>query len=141
MSLSQATLIATDGWASALPADEVAFGKWQEHRVDSGIVLRTVYERGLVAGGSHVIDDQHSARHEARDHYLIGFAVDLRRLEIGEAERDVLETGNVFESVAMNGLDRTCCSGAGNVLSCHDDFLFIQLDGRQCYASRTSSER
>ena len=48
--------------ASALPADEVAFWKWQEHAVYSRIIFGAVHELGLEAGGSHVIDDEQSAR-------------------------------------------------------------------------------
>jgi hypothetical protein len=125
--------------ASALPADEITFWKWQEHAVYSRIIFGTVYELRLEVGGSHVIDDEQSAGHEARDYFLVGLGVELWGLKIRKAKRDLLEPGNVVESVAMNGLDRTCRSGAGHVFSGQGDFLFIELDRRQRHASRTTA--
>jgi len=103
--------------ASAPPADEITFWKWQEHAVYSRIFFGTVQELRLDARESYVIDDEQSTGHEARDRFLVDLGVELRGLKIGEAKRDLLEPGGVVESVAMNGLDRTSRSGAGDVLS------------------------
>jgi hypothetical protein len=94
------------------------------------IIFRTVQELRLEAGGSYVIDHKPSAGHESRDHFLVDPGVMLRGLQIGETKSDLLETGGVLERIAMNGLDRTCRSGAGDVLSSQGDFLFIELDRR-----------
>src|SRR5207249_3181166 len=72
---------------------------------------------------------------------LVDLGVVLRGLNIGEAKRDLLETGDVVESAAMNGFDRTCRSGAGDVLSGQGDFLFIELDSSERNPSRTSCQR
>jgi hypothetical protein len=40
------------------------------------------------AEGSHVIDNEQSAKHEARNHFLVDLGVVFRRLKIGEAKRD-----------------------------------------------------
>src|SRR5882724_1393514 len=89
---------------SAFPADEISLGKWQEHAVYSRITLRTVQKLRLDAGGGYVIDDEPSAGHEARDHLLVDVAIAFRGLNIGEAKRDLLETGCVVASVAMKHL-------------------------------------
>jgi hypothetical protein len=36
--------------ASALAADKIAFGKWQEHAIDSRVVFGAAQELGLEAG-------------------------------------------------------------------------------------------
>ena len=76
--------------ASALPADEIAFCKWQEYAVYSRIIFGTVQKLRLDAGGSYIIDDEPSTGHEARDRFLVNLGVELRRLKIGEAKRDLL---------------------------------------------------
>ena len=92
-------------------------------------------------GASHVIDDEPSAGHEARDHLLVDVAVALRGLDIGETKRDLLETGGVVESVAMKDLDRTCRAGAADVLASPGDLLFIEIDRRERDSSRASGQR
>ena len=57
--------------ASALPADEITFWKWQEHAVYSRIFFGTVQELRLDARESYVIDDEPSTGHEARDRVLV----------------------------------------------------------------------
>src|SRR3989338_5904199 len=126
---------------SALPANEISLWKWQEHAVYTRISLRTVQKLRLDAGGSYVIDDEPSTRHEARDHFLVDLGVVLRGLNIGEAKRDLLETGRVIESIAMNDLDRTRRAGAGDVFSSQSDFLFIKIDRRERHTSRTGGQR
>lgn len=93
-----------------------------------GSFFGAVQKLRLDARGSHVIDDEQSIGYEARDYFLVGLGVELRGLNIREAKRDFLEAGDVFESVAMNGADRTYCSGAGHVFSDQGEFLFIGLD-------------
>ena len=87
--------------ASALPADEITFGKWQERAVDSRIIFGTVQELCLEAGGGYVVDYEPSTGHEARNRFLVNFGVELRGLKVGEAKRDLLKTGDVVESVAV----------------------------------------
>ena len=91
--------------ASALPADEIAFGKWQKHAVYAGITCRTLYDLGLVPWGSYVVDDEPSAGYEAGHYQLVDFAVEFRGVDIGKAKRELVETGRVFEGVAMKDLD------------------------------------
>ena len=127
--------------ASALPADEIIFWKWQEHAVYSRIIFGAVWVLRLETGRSYIIDDEQSTGHETRDGFFVDLGVELRGLKIGEAKRDLLEPGGVVESVAMNGLDRTCRSGAGDVLSGQSDFLLFELDRSERNASRASGQR
>ena len=127
--------------ASALSADEISLGKWQEYAVYSRIGLRAVQEVGLKTGGNYVVDDEQPAGYEAWDHFLVDLGIVLRWLKIGEAKRNLLKTGGVVERVAMNRLDKICRSGAGDVLSRHGDFIFIELDRRERSASRASCKR
>ena len=87
------------------PADEIAFRKWQQHAVYSRIFFSTVQDLGLKAGGSYIVDHKPAAGHKARDHFLVDFGVQLRGLKIGKAKRDVLNTRDVVESIAVNGLN------------------------------------
>src|SRR3972149_9368399 len=77
---------------SNFPADEVAFLKRQKHAIDSMVASRAVQKLGLEPRRSHVVDDQPSARHEARHHLLVNLGVGLSGSAIGEAERDIVET-------------------------------------------------
>ena len=101
---------------SALSADQVSLGKRQEHAIYSRIIFGALQEVFLDARRGYVVDDQPSAGHEARDHVLVDLGVKLRGLDIGEAKRDLRETGRIVERVAMKDLDRTCRAGAGDAL-------------------------
>jgi hypothetical protein len=122
-------------------ADEISFWKWQEYAVYSRIVLRTVQELRLDAGGSYVVDDEPSTGHEARDDLLVDLSVELRRLNIGETKRDLLEASRIVESIAVKDLDRISRSGAGNVLAGQSNFLFIEIDRGERDAFCASSQR
>jgi hypothetical protein len=67
--------------------------------------LRTVQELRLDAGGSYVVDDEPSTRHEARDDLLVDLSVELRRLNIGETKRDLLEVSRIVERIAVKDLE------------------------------------
>jgi hypothetical protein len=126
---------------SALPADEISLWEWQEHRVHPGIATRAFQECRLDARGRYVIDDEPSTGQEARDYLLVDLRVGFRRLNIGEAKRDFLETGGIVESVAMKDLNRICRAGAADVPTSQGDLLFIEIDRRESHSSRASGKR
>ena len=61
-------------------------------------------------------------------------------LQIGKAERDLFDSCDVVESVAMNGLHRTCGAGPGDVLSRQGELLITELDRRKRPLARAAND-
>ncbi len=77
-------------------------------RVHSLLAYRFAHGSGAPSGcggGSYVVDDEPSTRHEARDDLLVDLSVELRRLNIGETKRDLLEVSRIVERIAVKGLE------------------------------------
>ena len=101
--------------ASALPADEIALGKRQEHAVYSRIAVRAFQQLLLVAWRCYVVDDQPAPRHQAWHDQFINLGVIFRRFDIGKTKRQRLRPAGIVERVAVKDLDRTVGTGLGDV--------------------------